>query len=110
MTWPLTSESLLARLLQTAPAGSRLDNPQARRAERGPIIEVNSRHHQAVKRVAPGFTATATASDGVIEAFERPASRFCVGVQWHPENFRRTNEFAWLFDGFVAAARSTVGR
>ena len=26
---------------------------------------------------------------------------FCVGVQWHPENFWRTGEFAPLFDTFV---------
>ncbi len=28
---------------------------------------------------------------------------FCVGVQWHPENFWRTGEFSPLFDAFVAA-------
>ena len=34
--------------------------------------EVNSRHHQAVKDVAPGFSVSATAPDGVIEAIEDP--------------------------------------
>ena len=48
--------------------------------------------------------ATATAPDGVIEAIERPASTFCLGVQWHPENFWRTGEFAPLFEEFVDAA------
>ena len=67
--------------------------------------EVNSRHHQAVKRVAPGFEVSATAPDGVIEAMERPASRFCVAVQWHPENFWRTGEFRPLFEEFLRAAR-----
>ena len=67
-------------------------------------IEVNSRHHQAVKDVAPGFVATATAPDGVIEAIEDPAARFCLGVQWHPENFFRTGEFRALFEGFLEAA------
>src|SRR5437667_7760731 len=38
--------------------------------------EVNSRHHQAVKTVAAGFIASATAPDGVIEAIEDPALRF----------------------------------
>jgi putative glutamine amidotransferase len=72
-------------------------------------LEVNSRHHQAVKAVAPGFTATATAPDGVIEAIEDPAARFCLGVQWHPENFFRTGEFRALFEGFLEASapRST---
>ena len=66
--------------------------------------EVNSRHHQAVKRVAQGFQVAATAPDGVIEAIEDPAARFCLGVQWHPENFFRTGEFRPLFEGFLEAA------
>ena len=67
--------------------------------------EVNSRHHQAVKVVAPGLRVSATAPDGVIEAIEDPAARFCLGVQWHPENFWRTGEFRALFEGFLEAAR-----
>jgi gamma-glutamyl-gamma-aminobutyrate hydrolase PuuD len=67
-------------------------------------LEVNSRHHQAVKDVAKGFKVTATAPDGVIEAIEDPASAFCLGVQWHPENFFRTGEFRALFEGFLEAA------
>jgi putative glutamine amidotransferase len=66
--------------------------------------EVNSRHHQAIKQVANGFRVTATAPDGVIEAIEDPSARFCLGVQWHPENFWRTGEFRALFEGFVQAA------
>jgi putative glutamine amidotransferase len=70
----------------------------------GESLQVNSRHHQAVKRVAPGFEVNATAPDGVIEGMERPASRFCLAVQWHPENFWRTGEFRALFEEFVKAA------
>jgi len=66
--------------------------------------EVNSRHHQAVKRLAAGFQVSATAPDGVIEAIEDPSGRFCLGVQWHPENFFRTGEFRPLFEGFLEAA------
>ncbi|MCC7418005.1 MAG: gamma-glutamyl-gamma-aminobutyrate hydrolase family protein [Acidobacteria bacterium] len=65
---------------------------------------VNSRHHQAVKALAPGFCVTATAPDGIVEAIEDPAMRFCLGVQWHPENFWRTGEFRPLFEAFVEAA------
>lgn len=65
---------------------------------------VNSRHHQAVGEVAPQFVVSAESPDGVVEAIERPASAFCLGVQWHPENFWRTGEFDGLFDAFVAAA------
>ncbi|HEX7087471.1 MAG TPA: gamma-glutamyl-gamma-aminobutyrate hydrolase family protein [Vicinamibacterales bacterium] len=86
----VTSGSLLARLM----AESLEDD----------TLRVNSRHHQAVKRVAPGFVVTATAPDGVIEAIEHPELPFCLGVQWHPENFWRTGEFRPLFEGLAAAA------
>jgi putative glutamine amidotransferase len=67
-------------------------------------VDVNSRHHQAVKVLAKGFRVSATAPDGVIEAIEDPGMPFCLGVQWHPENFFRTGEFRALFEGFVEAA------
>lgn len=71
---------------------------------------VNSRHHQSVARVGRGLEAVATAPDGVVEAIEAPAADFCVGVQWHPENFVEGGEFRPLFDAFVerAAARLTA--
>ena len=89
----IEKDSLLARLLR-----ERLTDADT--------CETNSRHHQAVKDVAPGFQVTATAPDGVIEAIEDPAQRFCLGVQWHPENFWRTGEFRALFEGFLEAAKS----
>jgi putative glutamine amidotransferase len=67
--------------------------------------DVNSRHHQSIKRVAAGFEITATAPDGVVEAIECGQGTFCLGVQWHPENFWRTGEFRPLFEGFVEASR-----
>jgi putative glutamine amidotransferase len=70
-------------------------------------VPVNSRHHQAVAHVAAGFQIVATAEDGVVEAIEKPGAPFCVGVQWHPENFWRTGEFRGLFEDFVAACRDT---
>jgi putative glutamine amidotransferase len=69
----------------------------------GETLQVNSRHHQAIRHTAEGFDVTATAPDGVIEAIERSKSHFCVAVQWHPENFWRTGEFRALFEGFVKA-------
>ena len=74
------------------------------RAAAGGRLPVNSRHHQAVQRIASGYVVTAVAPDGVIEALERPASRFCVGVQWHPENFVESGTFLPLFAGLIAAA------
>ena len=69
---------------------------------------VNSRHHQSVGRVAEDFVVSAVSPDGVIEAIERPASPFCVGVQWHPENFWRTGEFGSLFARFVDTAKDRM--
>ena len=71
----------------------------------GDACPVNSRHHQAVERVGSGLIVSATAPDGVVEAVEDPSKRFCLGVQWHPENFYRTGEFRALFEAFVDAAR-----
>lgn len=48
-------------------------------------VRVNSFHHQAVKSPAPGFSVTAVASDGIIEAIEADDHPFALGVQWHPE-------------------------
>jgi putative glutamine amidotransferase len=69
---------------------------------------VNSRHHQSVGKLGNQLVASATAPDGVIEAIEVPEATFCVGVQWHPENFWRTGEFKPLFDAFVEAARERL--
>jgi putative glutamine amidotransferase len=87
----ISEQTLLERLLR-----DRLDRD---------ACPVNSRHHQAVKRPGDGFVVSATAPDGVIEAIEEPTRRFCLGVQWHPENFYRTGEFREIFEGLVAAAR-----
>ena len=84
-------------------SGSKLASLMADRLD-GDALLVNSRHHQAVRTAAAGFTVTATAPDGVIEAIERADLPFCVGVQWHPENFWRTGEFRALFEGLVSTA------
>jgi len=73
------------------------------------LLPVNSRHHQSIKAIAPHLRVTATAPDGIIEAVERPGSTFCLGVQWHPENFLEHDEFGGLFRAFVEAAAVTTG-
>jgi putative glutamine amidotransferase len=49
---------------------------------------VNSRHHQAVKDLAPGLEVAGTSPDGLVEAFVRrdPEDWWLGAVQWHPEN------------------------
>jgi len=64
---------------------------------------VNSRHHQAVRDLAPGLVASAWAPDGVIEGAESafPDAPWLLAVQWHPEDF--TGDA--LFRGFADAVR-----
>jgi putative glutamine amidotransferase len=83
--------------------GSLLDQLMRERLQTD-TCPVNSRHHQAPMTLGTGLVASATAPDGVIEAIEDPGKRFCLGVQWHPENFYRTGEFRSLFEAFVEAA------
>lgn len=52
----------------------------------GTEVEVLCHHHQSVAD-CPGLVVSAHAADGTVEAFEDPARRFWVGVQWHPETF-----------------------
>lgn len=71
-------------------------------------LGVNSTHHQAVNRVAPGLVAVAHAEDGVVEALEQaPDNRllpFLVSVQWHPERLQAIHpEHRAIFTAFLAA-------
>lgn len=76
---------------------------------------VNSRHHQAVKRLAPGLRAvawhdaTCLGDEILVEAVEAADhDRWVVGVQWHPENLVNLENEAGeaarrIFQGFIAA-------
>jgi len=71
----------------------------------GPL-SVNSRHHQAIRDLAPPLVATAWAEDGLIEAveFAIPAPEpWMLAVQWHPEDLTE----AALFAGFARALART---
>jgi putative glutamine amidotransferase len=68
---------------------------------------VNSIHHQAVRDLAPGFTAVGWADDGIIEAIEYDDPDWPLfAVQWHPEYLGDADDAAsWaLFDALIAAA------
>ena len=86
--------------------GSRLEQALGHAVDASRTCRVNSRHHQAVGRLGEGLVASATAADGVIEGIEQSDARFCLGVQWHPENFCESGEFQPLFEAFIAAARN----
>jgi putative glutamine amidotransferase len=77
-------------------------------------LRVNSCHHQAVNRLAKSLRATATSSDGIIEAME-PAGEllesglFLLAVQFHPERLCRAEPvFDRIFAAFVAACAAAA--
>lgn len=71
-------------------------------------VEVNSSHHQAVKRLGDGLRIVARCPDGVVEATEgADPDRFLVGVQWHPERLVDDRpEQKRIFEAFVEACRA----
>ena len=80
--------------------------PDSRLAQAlGRVHEINSMHHQGIKRLGYGLRVVATAPDGLPEAVECPALPFVLGVQWHPEELAKTDPHsADLFSRFVWAA------
>jgi putative glutamine amidotransferase len=71
----------------------------------GSAARINSFHHQAIDKVAPGFRASAHAPDGIIEAIERTDDPFTLAVQWHPESLVPTDDgMRALFETFIRVA------
>lgn len=67
-------------------------------------LQVNTIHHQALDRLAPGLIVSAVAPDGVIEGVEAPERPFALGVQYHPEAmFRHHPEQLKLFRALAGA-------
>jgi putative glutamine amidotransferase len=67
-------------------------------------IKTNSSHHQAAMNAGQGLQIAGRASDGIIEAIEKPSHPFCIGVQWHPE-FEVSDADKKIFESFVVAAK-----
>lgn len=66
-------------------------------------IDVNSRHHQAIKEVPKNMQASALSEDGIIEAIEYTDGTRGFAVQWHPESMLEVTEeslkiYKWLVD------------
>lgn len=67
---------------------------------------VNSRHHQAIKVLAPSLKVGAISDDGLIEAVYIPEKKFFLATQWHPELPLETEMYsANLFKAFVDACK-----
>lgn len=72
-------------------------------------VSVQSSHHQAIRRVAPGLTVTGRADDGVIESVESTNKQWIVGVQWHPEAPEaRGEDLSRLVTALLEAAAATA--
>lgn len=69
-------------------------------------FEVNSRHHQGVKKVGDGLVVSAIAPDGLVEGLELPGRALALAVQWHPESLSdRYPEARALFDLLIRRAK-----
>jgi putative glutamine amidotransferase len=96
--------------------GTRLARVLFPRNVGGGVVEVNSYHHQAVRKsdLAPGLIASAWANSKageLVEGIETRGGRFVVGVQCHPERQESTApEFERLFSVFVDACRGAANR
>ncbi len=70
----------------------------------GDGLYVNSRHKEAIKKLADGLRVAARSKDGVIEAVESTKNDLLCGVQWHPENMEEKT-MAPLFQSFAARVK-----
>lgn len=67
---------------------------------------VNSRHHQALKKIAAPLQVSARADDGIVEAVESVDSDQILAVQWHPENMFKHYDYSQeLFRDFIKRAQ-----
>jgi len=68
-------------------------------------LDVNSCHHQGIKRLADGLQTMAVADDGLVEAVYMPGRAFVWAVQWHPEKSLGDEDSRKIFAVFVDAVR-----
>jgi gamma-glutamyl-gamma-aminobutyrate hydrolase PuuD len=74
-------------------------------------IDVNSYHHQGIRRLASRFKPMACAADGLIEAYYDPTARFVVGLQFHPERMLTEYGGNWrVWKAFGAAVHERFKR
>jgi putative glutamine amidotransferase len=71
-------------------------------------LEVNTTHHQAIKKLGKGLIVNAAAEDRVIEGIESREHTFVLGVQWHPEFLvQRDRAQRKIFSALVSACGSS---
>ena len=75
----------------------------------GPVLTVNSSHHQALGRLGKGLTAAARSEGGVVEAVEHDSLPL-ISVQFHPERMTGararpdTVDGGAIFQAFLSAS------
>lgn len=68
-------------------------------------VRVNAIHHQAIDKLGDGLMIVARDRYDLVQAVERRAGRFIMGVQWHPEFLMFSAGQRRLFKALVEAAR-----
>jgi putative glutamine amidotransferase len=101
----LPRDALIHRIAVTAP-----DTSLGEQLARGAPL-VNSRHHQAVRRLGQGLEVVAEAPDGVVEAVEwRGEGWWARAVQWHPENLLALEAQRQLWRAFAEVTSQEAAR
>lgn len=69
-------------------------------------LEVNTYHHQGIKKLGDHLRASAVSEDGLVEAIESTSEPFVLGVQYHPEKDDGSrSDYKAIFDYFLGEAR-----
>lgn len=82
----------------------RTDASTTTRSVIGRTAEVQSNHHQAIRRLGRTLRVAAGSPDGLIETVEHAGRRFMLGMQWHPET-NPDGAGARVAEALVEAAR-----
>lgn len=69
-------------------------------------MKINALHSQAVDLLGHGLRVAARDQGGMVQAIERVADPFALGVQWHPEHLFYAHRQRAIFQALVAAARA----
>ena len=69
-------------------------------------MQVNSLHHQAIKKLGDGLEIMALAEDGIVEALYLTGEQYLRAYQWHPERMFDTDAPSRLiFAEFINACK-----
>ncbi|OGF63425.1 MAG: hypothetical protein A2Y62_07225 [Candidatus Fischerbacteria bacterium RBG_13_37_8] len=71
-------------------------------------LNVNSRHHQGINKLAKGLVPLALSDDKLVEAFILDSKKhFVLGIQWHPENMYKNDKASLhLFQYFTTLCKN----